>query len=158
MNIDLGSVHVQDYMSRDLVAVRAGESVRSALQLMVQDHVATVPVVDHQDHCLGVLSATDLMNYVFDLEEELAELEEREVGSTELLAGQLAQSQAREPIDSLMSEKVVTADHDTTLLAAAQTMLKHGIHHLPVVDKNKRLIGIIGMSDILRAAVSDASE
>lgn len=153
MKADLGSLPVKDYMSRDLVAVRAGESVRSTLQLMIQDRVATVPVVDQRDHCLGVLSATDLIEYLFDFEEELAELDDREEGPTELLAGQLAQSQAREPIDSLMSEKVVTANPETTLRSAAQTMLKYGVHHLPVVDQDNCLVGIIGMSDILRGAV-----
>ncbi len=55
-----------------------------------------------------------------------------------------------------MSDSVVTVGLETSIQKAAQEMLRNHVHHLPVVDTEDRLIGIISTMDIL-AAFADAS-
>ncbi len=51
----------------------------------------------------------------------------------------------------------VTISPDATFFEARSLIRDRGIHHLPVVDKNKNVIGIVTDSDIREAAPSDAT-
>lgn len=54
-------------------------------------------------------------------------------------------------VKDVMTPQVVTIHADGTLREAAERMLEHGINGLPVVDDEERLVGVIGLKDILRA-------
>ncbi len=57
-----------------------------------------------------------------------------------------------QPIRDLMTkENLVTADEGTTLEQAKKILQKHRIEKLPVVDKNKKLKGLITIKDIEKA-------
>ena len=52
----------------------------------------------------------------------------------------------------VMTQHVITAGADTTIVEAANTMLRHHISGLPVVDAEAKLIGIISEGDFIRRA------
>jgi CBS domain-containing protein len=54
-------------------------------------------------------------------------------------------------IKDIMQANVVTVRPDASLREAAQAMLEAGVNGLPVVDDERRVVGIIGLKDILRA-------
>ncbi len=51
----------------------------------------------------------------------------------------------------------VTIDPDASFFDARRLVMEKGIHHLPVVDKRNRLVGIVTDRDIREAAPSDAT-
>lgn len=51
-------------------------------------------------------------------------------------------------IDKYMSRNVVTVDPDCGIIEAQELMVKHRIRHLPVVETNNTLIGIVSDRDI----------
>ena len=53
---------------------------------------------------------------------------------------------------NIMSTNVVTVGPDTTILEATNVLTKHDITGLPVVDRKKRLLGIVSEKDLLRLA------
>ncbi len=55
-------------------------------------------------------------------------------------------------VNQIMTPEVITVGADTTILEAANTMLRHHISALPVVDAAGRLIGIISEGDFIRRA------
>jgi CBS domain-containing protein len=55
-------------------------------------------------------------------------------------------------ISDIMSTNVVTVGPDTTILEATNVLTKHDITGLPVVDRTKRLLGIVSEKDLLRLA------
>jgi CBS domain-containing membrane protein len=57
-------------------------------------------------------------------------------------------------VADLMKTDIVTLGEDDSLDVAEQTMRFAKIHHLPVVDRLGRMLGMIAQSDILRAQVS----
>ena len=64
-------------------------------------------------------------------------------------------------IDAVMSTDLVTLAPDATLADARSLMHEHRIHHLPVVDADMKLLGLLTLSDLLRASDSslrDADE
>lgn len=51
-----------------------------------------------------------------------------------------------------MTQQVITVGADTTIVDAVDTMLRHRIGGLPVVDAAGKLIGIISEGDFIRRA------
>lgn len=51
-----------DLMIRDVVTVAPGDRLQEAMQLMVDAHVGSLPVMDRRDRCVGIISARDIMN------------------------------------------------------------------------------------------------
>ena len=56
---------VCDVMTREVVSVRADHSVAEALRSIEQRHVRGLPVVNEDNHCLGLLSAIQLVHQLF---------------------------------------------------------------------------------------------
>lgn len=60
-------------------------------------------------------------------------------------------------IESRMTRNPVTVGPDVTVEEAAKIMKQEKVHRLPVLDKDKRLVGVISEKDILRALPSPVS-
>ena len=61
-------------------------------------------------------------------------------------------------VSMVMHREVVTARPGTTLLDAATSMYTHGINGLPVVDASDRVVGVVGIKDILRVPFRSSDE
>jgi acetoin utilization protein AcuB len=59
-------------------------------------------------------------------------------------------------VQDWMSRKLITVDHDVSIMKASKLMKQNGIQHLPVL-KEKRLIGIVSDRDLKEAQPSDAT-
>ena len=106
------------------VTIRKGKTVRDALQMMAEYHIGGIPVVDEDNHLVGIVTNRDLR---FEQRLDTA-------------------------IDDVMtSENLVTTHQQTDLTAAAQILQKYKIEKLPVVDKDNHLVGLITYKDITKA-------
>jgi len=56
-----------------------------------------------------------------------------------------------------MSHPVITVQPETPIMEAHELMQKDHIRRLPVIDKRKRLVGIVSEKDLLHAEPSDAT-
>lgn len=56
-----------------------------------------------------------------------------------------------------MSKNLVALDPDSTMSQATRLIREHHISHLPVIDKNGHLKGIVSDRDVKRASASDAT-
>ncbi len=52
-----------DLMQRDIVAVSPDDTLRDALALMTDNHVTGLPVMNGQSRCVGLITASDILNY-----------------------------------------------------------------------------------------------
>lgn len=111
-------------MIYDPVTILLGKTVEDALNMMAEYHIGGIPVVDEENHLMGIVTNRDLR---FELHHD-------------------------KPIDEVMtSENLVTTDQKTDLAAAAQILQENKIEKLPVVDKNNHLVGLITYKDITKA-------
>ena len=110
-------------MIYDPVTIRRGRTVREALAMMAEYHIGGIPVVDEENHLVGIVTNRDLRF-------------ERHFDKT---------------IDEVMtSENLVTTHQQTDLTAAAQILQENKIEKLPVVDKSNHLVGLITYKDITK--------
>ena len=111
-------------MIYDPVTIRRGRTVADALELMGEYHIGGIPVVDEENHLVGIVTNRDLR--------------------FELNQGRL--------IDEVMTcENLVTTHVQTDLFGAAQILQENKIEKLPVVDDENHLIGLITYKDITKA-------
>jgi len=68
----------------------------------------------------------------------------------------LSENIGEQSVMDLMTEEVISVRADDFLVRAARTMLTARVHRLPVLDGEHRILGIISMTDILRAFVEAA--
>lgn len=147
---------VSDIMTRDVVTLEAGGTVHEALTLMGENRVSAIPVIDRKGRCVGILSATDLVDMTRDVDDDLYHLDLVDSTSRRFLIDRLSRTLGEEAIDTYMSESLTTVLPDSTLVNATRKILKAGIHHLPVVDEHDRLVGIVSSIDILAEFVDAA--
>ena len=50
----------------------------------------------------------------------------------------------------VMAQHIVSVKPDSSVIVAAQLMLENRISGLPVIDSNRRLVGIVTEGDLLR--------
>jgi IMP dehydrogenase len=111
-------------MIYDPVTIRRGSTVGQALDIMAEYHIGGIPVVDEENHLVGIVTNRDLR----------------------------FERRLDRPVDEVMSkENLVTTHQQTDLAAAAQILQENKIEKLPVVDKDNRLVGLITYKDITKA-------
>ena len=53
-------------------------------------------------------------------------------------------------VKDVMTRKPITLRHADTLDKVLRTLAKHNISWCPVVDSQKRVVGIVGQTDVIR--------
>ncbi len=62
---------------------------------------------------------------------------------------ELIQNRSDEPLGNIMTEQVVTLSPEDTLSDAASEFSKYGFRSLPMVDKDRKLLGVVSYKDLL---------
>ncbi|MEQ8785686.1 MAG: CBS domain-containing protein [Pirellulaceae bacterium] len=155
MSSNLYDRTVRELMSKDVVNIHFHETVHDALQLMVENRLAALPVIDGHRHCVGMISTADLIDLTLEVDDELNDAS-KGPASPQWLLDQFAEGLGHQKIEELMTENVTNIGPDAPLLEATSLMVKHHIHHLPVVDDEGKLLGILSTIDILRAVEQSA--
>lgn len=148
-------MNVADVMSRSLVTVMPGHSIKHAAQIMLDHRVSGLPVVDGDGKLVGILTEGDLLRRV-----EFGLTGGRphwiEAGSPEGAARDYVKSNSWR-VSDVMSHPVATIAETASLADAAVVLGTRGIKRLPVVREG-RLVGIVARADLLRLVASTAPE
>lgn len=105
----------------DPFSLHPEDMITEALALMARYKISGVPIVDHTNKLVGILTNRDLR----------------------------FETNFNQPIGNIMTkENLVTASVGITLTDAAKILGKHRIEKLPLVDKNFKLQGLITIKDI----------
>jgi CBS domain-containing protein len=151
-------LRVRDMLTKAVVAVNTDDTVQEALRFMVENRVSALPVVNGNEVCVGILSATDLMGLTRDLNEDLSEIGSLEFTPQRLIDQVAEQDFGRRRVHELMTEVVETIGPEATLVEAARAMLRQQVHRLPVVNERQRLVGILSTTDIVAAFADGAPD
>lgn len=140
---------VNEVMSRDVVTIGIGDTIHDALNMMGEFRVSVLPVVDSGGACVGILAMSDLVDLTRDVDDELHQLDFVDPSSQRYLLGELARSMGTESVQTFMSDSLTVVDVDTNIAEATRKMLRDSVHHLPVLDTQGNLVGIVSSMDIL---------
>ncbi|WGP08299.1 CBS domain-containing protein [Streptomyces sp. SH5] len=106
-------------MTDEVVTVEYTTPPAEVAQLLARHAINGVPVMGEDDHVMGLVSASDLL------------------------------SRHASTVGRMMSSPAVTVYAEQTVAEAARLMTRRGCERLPVVDDEKRLVGMVTRRDLL---------
>jgi CBS domain-containing protein len=143
---------VKDIMTAKVIWVSKGASFQEMAAAFGKYRVSAFPVLDEGRHVIGVVSEADLLN-------KLA-LDGEEDGMPGMISGILRHKEQEKArgitAGDLMTAPPVTVGPHDTIEHAARLMYARRVKHLPVVDADQHLAGIISRADVL--SVFDRSD
>lgn len=118
----LGRLRVGALMAHDVRTVQPQETLYRARMLMNQHAVKALPVVTDDARVVGIVTVHDLFNL---------------------------EVVALDPVSKVMSSPVTTVGVDTPVSELVGLMADRGLRHLPVVDDDGRLAGIVTRAELV---------
>ena len=113
---------IAEIMNKSVVTVDPTSSIGEAAEKMIDAGVGAVVVMEDMARIVGIVTERDLMRAV---------------------AQRARAAEAR--VRQWMTESVVTIEPDTEIKDAAKMMFERNFRHLPVVNKDGRLMGIASL-------------
>jgi CBS domain-containing protein len=132
-------MRVREFMQTDVKTVQQDDAVNDAVVTLTDAHISALPVVDNSGRMVGVISGTDVLT---------SEAEARDAVEREALFEQMM-------VRDIMTPRPLTISPEADIREAAQQMLYADIHRL-FVTSDKRLVGVISTTDIVRAVATGA--
>jgi CBS domain-containing protein len=123
---------VKTLLSRDVLILENHCSIQSVAQKMTEENVSAALINDPEltddqgNSFVGIITETDLC--------------------AKVIASGLS---VDTPVSEVMSTELISLDHNAYIFEAMLLMLRYNVHHLPIL-KNKRPIGLIEVTDIIR--------
>ncbi|MDE1999912.1 MAG: CBS domain-containing protein, partial [Burkholderiales bacterium] len=143
----MGEIRCSDIMTRSVTAVEFGDSLQEAWHLMREQKIKALPVVDRSRRIVGIVTLADFMRAArVDGPQGLA-ARLREF----VLPDGLLHSDKPEVVGQIMTRQVRVTSEDRHAVELMPLFTEGGHHHIPVIDEDKRLVGMITQSDFVRA-------
>lgn len=117
-------MQVQDIMTRTVELITPDTAIREAARLMREDRIGALPVREN-DRLVGMVTDRDIV--------------------VRAVADDRSNSGA---VRDIMSEHAFWCYDDASLDEAALSMAEHQVHRLPVLNHDKRLVGIVALADL----------
>ncbi|MDX6635701.1 MAG: hypothetical protein QOF06_1904 [Solirubrobacterales bacterium] len=146
-------------MARDVPSVHPSDDARTAIDLLSKSDLGAIPVVDNDNKLVGIVSESDLI-----LSEEESDLHLPHyfnimggivfVGSMKGFEERLEKAFATEVSELMTADPIVAHDYESADRVAKKIADKHH-NHLPVVDADGFLVGMVTRADALAALVAE---
>ena len=120
--------------TKPLTTVAPGDTVQHALELMRERDIGAVMVVENSK-LRGIFSERDCLHKVASVGRNPREV----------------------PISDVMTSKVRYVTLDTDVSQGLALMTERFLRHLPVLDEQQNILGIVSIGDLVKAKISDQS-
>lgn len=125
---------VKSIMKKDFVKITSKEEVSNVLLNIEKCEKDEVIVVDEKNEFIGILTKNDLYR-----------IQSKEKNSDEI-------------VENYIDKKCVTIFSEESILSAREIMIKNRIHMLPILSKNKEVLGIVRLEDLNNELYSSIKE
>lgn len=112
---------------RDVVRMGPDNTVEEAVGEMASRRIGSVVIVDGEGRPIGIFTERDLLIKVIGEGRDL-----------------------KTPLREVMTPNPIVAREDWSASRALETMISRGFRHLPIVDDQGILVGIVSIKDIAR--------
>ena len=141
-------MQVKDFMIRKVYTVNPENSIKELLIILQKNRIGGVPVVDDNEHLIGMISDGDVLRYlspnpiigfaglVYIMEE----------GKIEDVLHEKLQTRVK----AIMKKRnIVKVSPDEDFETAIRILSKHHFKKLPVVNDAGRVVGVLSRGDII---------
>lgn len=120
---------VSSVMNRDVLSISPNEKIGSLREIMRDKRISGLPVVE-DGNLVGIISLEDFIKAIINGEQELS-------------------------IKEKMTKDIKTIFEDEPFVSALNKFERFGYGRFPVVDRNKRLVGIITKTDAIHGFLKE---
>ena len=124
-------MNILEMCDADGASVPIEATAEQAIRTMLDRHVGAVAVLDENSRVAGIFTERDVLRRL-------------------ALSGR---EPAQTPVRELMTTPVEMATLDTTPGQALATMVERHYRHLPIVDDDGRLLGMLSIRNVLQARI-----
>lgn len=121
-------MQIQEIMTRNVDIADPKMAISDVARKMRDENIGSLPVGEN-DRLIGVVTDRDIV--------VRGVAEEKAAGTTS--------------VRDVMSEGVFYCFEDEDTQKAAEVMAEHQVHRLPILNRDKRLVGIIALADLGRS-------
>lgn len=136
---------VADVMTPNVIKAREQMPLKELARLLAEHHISAMPVLDPDDHVVGVVSEHDILRKLG------REGPRREHWWQSPEAREEIRRAEGDTVGRVMTPDPVTISPEKTLAQAARRMTEHNVKRLPVVGADGELVGIVSRADLLRS-------
>lgn len=123
----------RDLMTSPVHTLTSDKTLYDAWDVMAQKGFHHIPITSLHDILVGMVSDRDLLSHVPHL----------------MIDSSHAQG-AHRKLAEVISTRVISATPSTDIREIANIMLNEHIHAVPILDNNRRLVGILSSRDLVR--------
>lgn len=143
----MGEITCADIMSRDLVTAEYGTELEEAWAQLRYHKIKAIPIIDKARRVIGIITLVDFLKRAnlktYDtFQDKLMKFIKRTPGMA---------SDKPEVVGQIMVSPVYTAQETMHIVELVPLLSERGLHHIPVVDAERRLIGMVTQSDLIAA-------
>ena len=143
----MGEITCADIMSRDLVTAEYGTELEEAWAQLRYHKIKAIPIVDRAQRVIGIITLVDFLKRAnlktYDtFQDKLMKFIKRTPGLA---------SDKPEVVGQIMAAPVYTAKETMHIVELVPLLSERGLHHIPIVDAERRLIGMVTQSDLIAA-------
>ncbi|MDA8519370.1 HPP family protein [Acidovorax sp. NCPPB 4044] len=144
---NFGHLRCGDIMSREPVTAIFGTELQEAWALMRRRRIKALPVVDRARRIVGIVTTADFMRQIdLDVHQGIGD----QLRALVRRVGTLHSSKP-EVVGQIMTRQVRVVSEHRSVVELVPLFTEDGHHHIPVIDAERRLVGIITQSDLVRA-------
>ena len=143
----MGEITCADIMSRDLVTAEYGTELEEAWAQLRYHKIKAIPIVDRAQRVIGIITLVDFLKRANlktyeTFQDKLIKFIKRTPGMA---------SDKPEVVGQIMATPVYTAKETMHIVELVPMLSERGLHHIPIVDAERRLIGMVTQSDLIAA-------
>jgi len=116
---------VKHMMLTNVITVSASMTVKETIEILNNKHIGCVVSIDEDKKCIGIFTERDAIRLVA----KNVELDQ--------------------PLGNVMTKNIITISEDSSIYEVRRTIQTHSIRHLPVVNQEDRLVGLLSVRGLM---------
>ena len=123
---------------KDIVSVTGNTTIKSAVDIMVNNNIGALIVKDEKDKVIGIFTEKDIM---------------KKLAATNACIHAL-------PVTDLMThkEKLIVGSITDDINHLMKIMADNDIRHIPIMNKDGKMVGIISIRDFMKLSLVESKK
>jgi CBS domain-containing protein len=144
---------VKEIMTRKVTSIFPDLNAKEALGLLLKMKISGLPVIDDKNKLAGMFTEKEVLATI--LPSYLEKVGRFMYQENPKAVKQKIATFSDMKVKDVMRSEVVTVDEDTTLCEVARIMLTQKARRLPVINKEKVVVGIVARGDVVEALFAE---
>ena len=116
---------VKHMMLTNVITASPSMTVKETIEILYNKHIGCVVSIDEDKKCIGIFTERDAIRLVA----KNVELDQ--------------------PLGNVMTKNIITIQEDSSISEVRRTIQTHIIRHLPVVNQEDRLVGLLSVRALM---------